>query len=102
MSFLYLGALLLSIAGLATLDFRHKLGFAINARRASITLIVGIAFFLLWDVCGIELGIFFRGKAKHLTGWQLAPELPIEEVFFLFVLCYTTLLLFSAVRKKLK
>lgn len=102
MSFIYLGSLLISIAGLATLDFRHKLGFASNALRAAITMAIGVVFFLIWDISGIALGIFFRGQAKHLTGWQLAPELPIEEIFFLFVLCYTTLLVFTAVRKKLK
>jgi len=102
LSFLYLAALLVSIAGLATLDFRHKLGFAINAWRATITLAIGVVFFLIWDISGIAFGIFFRGHAKHLTGWQLAPELPIEELFFLIVLCYTTLLIFNAVRKKLK
>jgi lycopene cyclase domain-containing protein len=102
LSFIYLGALLASIAGLAALDFRHKLAFASNAIRSVITLAIGVGFFLVWDISGIALGIFFRGQARHLTGWQLAPELPLEELFFLFLLCYTTLLVFLAVRKKIQ
>ena len=62
---------------------------------------IGVAFFILWDVAGIALGIFFRGASPFLSGWQLAPELPIEELFFLIVLCYTTLLVFLAARNRL-
>ena len=102
MSFIYLGALLVSLAGLATLDVRHRLAFALSATRAATTIAIGVVFFLIWDISGIALGIFFRGQAKHLTGWQLAPELPVEELLFLILLCYTTLLVFTAVRKKIK
>lgn len=69
--------------------------------RAAVTLAIGVFFFLLWDVAGIALGIFFRGDSPFLSGWQLAPELPVEEFFFLIVLCYTALLVFIAARKRL-
>ncbi len=101
MTLWYLASLLISIAGLAALDFRSKLAFFSAPLRASITLGLGVVFFLLWDVAGIALGIFFRGASPFLSGWQLAPELPIEELFFLIVLCYTTLLVFIATQKKL-
>ena len=45
----------------------------------------------LWDLAGIGLGIFFRGEPGLLTGVQLAPELPLEELFFLALLCYLTM-----------
>ena len=89
--FVYLGALLLALAGLATLDWRHRLAFWSDAPRAAVCVGVGVAFFLLWDVAGLALGIFARGESPHMTGVLLAPELPLEEVFFLTLLSYTAL-----------
>ena len=91
MSFIYLGALLVSLAGMVVLDLRFRLFFAVAPVRAAIVLAAGIAFFLAWDVAGIEAGIFFRGNPGLLTGVLLGPELPLEEVFFLALLCYLTM-----------
>jgi lycopene cyclase domain-containing protein len=94
-SFVYLGALLISIAGMVAIDVRQKLFFAVAPARAAIVLAVGVAFFLVWDVAGIDLGIFFRGNPGLLTGVLLAPELPLEELFFLTLLCYLTMNLYG-------
>jgi lycopene cyclase domain-containing protein len=88
----YLGALLLALAGLATLDWRHRLAFWVDARRSAVCVGVGVVFFLAWDVAGLALGIFARGESPHMTGILLAPELPLEEAFFLTLLCYNALL----------
>jgi lycopene cyclase domain-containing protein len=93
-NYLYLGALLVSIVGMIVLDIRFRLFFAAAPLRAAIVLVVGVAFFLAWDVAGITLGIFFRGDPDLLTGVLLAEELPLEELFFLVLLCYTTMNLF--------
>jgi lycopene cyclase domain-containing protein len=90
--FAYLGALLVALGGLATLDRRHGLVFWADARRAAICVGAGVVFFLLWDVAGLALGIFARGESPHMTGLLLAPELPVEEVFFLTLLSYNALL----------
>lgn len=50
--------------------------------------------FLLWDLFGIHLGIFFDGGSPFTTGLMVAPDLPIEEFFFLFFLCYFTLIVY--------
>ena len=76
---------------MVVLDLRFKLFFAVAPLRAAIVLAVGVAFFLAWDVAGITLGIFFRGNPGLLTGVLLAPELPLEELFFLVLLCYTVM-----------
>gem|GEM_PF-117002 len=91
MNLLYLAALLVSITGMVVLDVRFRLFFAAAPLRAAIVLVVGVAFFLAWDVAGITLGIFFRGNPDLLTGILLAPELPLEELFFLILLCYTVM-----------
>jgi lycopene cyclase domain-containing protein len=94
---LYLVALFIALFGMVMLDRRFTLFFFVDARRASIVLVVGVLFFLLWDLFGIGLGIFFRGETNFMTGLQVAPELPLEEVFFLTLLCYLTMNLFAAV-----
>ena len=93
---LYLVALLVSITGMVVLDLRFRLFFAVAPVRAAIVMAVGVAFFLVWDVAGITLGIFFRGNPDLLTGILLAPELPLEELFFLILLCYTVMNSYTA------
>lgn len=99
MSFLYLAALLVSLTGMVLLDRRHSLFFWVDSRRATIVLTTGVLFFLVWDLTGISNGVFFRGEGPWMTGIQLAPELPVEEVFFLTLLCYMTMNVFSAISK---
>ena len=92
MNFLYLGSLLISLAGLVALDRKHKLAFAKNPKAAAIAVAIPYLFFVIWDAAGIALGIFFKGQSQFLTGIMIAPEFPIEELFFLALLCYTTLI----------
>ena len=72
--FLYLGALLVALASMVVLDRRFSLLFWRSAPRAAIVLAAGLAFFLVWDLQGIRLGIFFRGETSFMTGWQWAPQ----------------------------
>ncbi|MFM5904931.1 MAG: lycopene cyclase domain-containing protein [Micrococcales bacterium] len=92
---LYLTLLLLSIVGLGLIDQRNRLAFFLDAKRSALTLAVSVAFFLLWDVSGIGLGIFFEGENQLLVGLYLAKDLPLEEVFFLTVLCYSALITYQ-------
>ena len=87
----YLGALLVSIGGIALLDRAHRLAFWSDWRLTAACVGIGVAGFLAWDLAGLALGIFARGDSPHMTGILLAPELPIEEVGFLTLLCYTAL-----------
>jgi len=97
----YLIGLVFSIIGLALFDWRFKLGFSTNRKAATLATVIPLIFFLLWDGAGIALGIFFRGETSHLTGLVVAPELPLEELFFLFLLNYTTLTVFIAIKRLL-
>jgi len=101
MNWLYLAALLVSLLGMVVLDRRFRLFFWADARRAAIVLPAGVLFFLLWDLAGIGLGIFFRGPSPLVTGIVVAPEVPIEEVFFLTLLCYLTMNVFAGITKTL-
>lgn len=97
MQFLYLGALLISIAGLALLDRRFKLAFWYAPKRAALTILAGVIIFLIWDIAGIALGIFLHGDSPYSLPFTLAPEFPIEEVFFLALLCYSALIIYRGV-----
>ena len=88
---LYLLALLTALTGMVVLDRRFHLFFWRDARRAAIVLVAGLVFFLVWDLAGVGGGIFFRGETSFMTGLQIAPEVPVEEVFFLTLLCYLTM-----------
>lgn len=103
MALLYLLALLVALFGMVMLDRRFVLFFWRDARRATVVLVVGIVFFLVWDLSGIGLGIFFRGETSFMTGVLVGPELPVEEVFFLALLCYLSMNFFgylTTVREK--
>ncbi|MFP7761631.1 lycopene cyclase domain-containing protein [Marisediminicola sp. LYQ134] len=99
MGILYLVALAISITGMVVLDRRFTLFFWRAPRRAAIVLVAGVVYFLVWDLVGIGAGVFFRGETDFMTGLQIAPELPVEEVFFLVLLCYLTMNLVAAAQR---
>lgn len=99
MEWLYLISLVVSIGCLALLDWRYKLAFWYNRRRALITLSVGVFVFIIWDLLGIRFGIFFHGNSQFSLPIRLLPEFPIEEIFFLILLCYCTLLVYRGAQK---
>ncbi|MET1043072.1 MAG: lycopene cyclase domain-containing protein [Microbacteriaceae bacterium] len=93
MSMVYLLMLLAAIGCMVLLDRRFALFFWRDPVRAALVTGAGLVFFLLWDVLGISLGIFFRAESGIMTGLLIAPELPVEEVLFLTFLCYLTMVL---------
>jgi lycopene cyclase domain-containing protein len=92
--YLYLIALLFSIVGVGLLDWTHRVALFVDTRATLLAVGLSVVVFLIWDIVGIANGIFFRGDAPHLSGILLAPELPLEEVFFLILLSYNTLVVY--------
>jgi len=102
MSYLYLATLIVALLGTGLLDFRHRLAlFGGAAWRTLGVVAVAVAFFLVWDVVGIATGVFFRGSGPWMTGILLGPELPLEELFFLLLLSYSTLVSYLLAYKSL-
>ncbi|CAM3567296.1 lycopene cyclase domain-containing protein [Isoptericola cucumis] len=95
MRWLYLACLLLSSAGMVAMDRRWKLFLFARPRRGLVTLACGVAFFLLVDVAAIVLGFYGRGAGASLSGLEVLPHLPVEEVVFVTFLCYLTMVLFG-------
>ena len=96
---LYLAIVLGGIVGTFLLDWRHRLAFRVNPRATLLTLAVSVAFFSLWDAAGIFMGIFFTGNTSWLVGIELGPEYPIEELFFLTLFSYSTLVIYQLIAK---
>jgi uncharacterized YccA/Bax inhibitor family protein len=104
MRFAYLGALLLSLGGLALLDRRFRLAFWSDPRRTALALGIGVAAFLLWDVVGLVLGIFMlildfdfveqgiRNGLPERESWRAAFGMTVSLVWI-----YTNLLRLLAI-----
>ena len=98
MEWLYLIALTISISGLGMIDWRYKLAFFYNFKRTAATLFIAISLFVVWDILGINLGIFFHGGSELTLPYRIVPELPLEELFFLMLLCYVTLIVYRFIQ----
>ena len=100
MEWVYLVSLLVSIAGIAVLDWRYKLAYWHDRKRTILTLASGMIVFIIWDLLGIGLGIFFHGTSAYSLPFRIVPEFPVEELFFLLLLCYVTLIMYLAGSKR--
>jgi len=100
MQWAYLIGLVISISGLIVLDRKFQLAFFHNFKRTAMTLAVAVWLFIVWDIFGISFGIFFHGNSAYSLPYRIVPEFPIEEIFFLFLLTYVTLLIYRFVEKR--
>lgn len=96
---IYLGTLVSVIGCMVLLDWRHRLFFFHRPVAASLVMITGMVYFLVWDLWAIDLGIFLHRESELMTGVMLAPQLPLEETFFLFFLSYLSMVLFTGLVK---
>jgi lycopene cyclase domain-containing protein len=94
----YAAALLVSLACLVLLDVRFALVFARRPVTSAAVMLIGVAFFIVWDAVGISLGVFRHVDSRWASGIVLAPEFPLEELLFLVFLSYLTLILLSGWR----
>lgn len=92
MTYMYLLGLVTALAGLVAVDYRWRLVYFVDKRATVLAIIIGVLLFSLWDAAGIALGIFYTGETSFLSGLTLAKDFPIEELFFLILLCYNALL----------
>lgn len=93
MSWLYLLSILGSMFCMGLVDRRWRLFLFDRPRRAVTIVAAGGLLFLVWDLVAISLGIYQRGESPAMTGIEVAPELPLEELFFIVFLCYLTMVL---------
>lgn len=90
MSWLYLAAIVVSGLCMGLVDHRWRL-FLFDRPRVALTAVaVGFVLFLVWDLVAIELAVYSKGESPGMSGVDVAPELPLEELFFITFLCYIT------------
>lgn len=93
MEWIYLGALVFSLGGLALADYYYKLVLFWRPRQMGLLLAAAVTFFLLWDITGIALDVFSTNP-RWVSGYYIVtPNLPIEEFGFLTLLNYQVMLL---------
>ncbi|WP_029287014.1 lycopene cyclase domain-containing protein [Cellulomonas sp. HZM] len=98
----YLLVELVSIAGVVALDVRYRLFLAAGeVGRGVVVVLVGVAFFVLWDVLALVAGYYGRGEGSALLGIELAPHFPLEELVFVTFLSYLTMIVHRAVTRAL-
>ena len=100
MTGLYLGLLVFSLAGMVLLDRRWRLALFVDARRTLVIIALSVCFFLAWDITGVTSGVFFKGDSDLLVGWDIAREVPIEEVLFLTLLTHVALIAFRWLERR--
>ena len=99
MSLIYLTSLIISISGLLIIDWRHKLAFWFDFKRTTLTVSIAGLVFLIWDFLGIFLDIFYHGQSQYSLPFVILPDFPLEELFFIFLLCYCTLIIYRGLSK---
>jgi lycopene cyclase domain-containing protein len=92
-SLLYLGFVVVSTLCMGLVDRRWSLFLFARPRAAAVVVGLGVALFIAWDLVAIELGMYVRGESPAMTGVEVLPELPVEEIFFIVFLCYITMVL---------
>ena len=97
----YLAAIFLSAAGVAAIDARWRLAAWRAPGRTAAAVGIGTAFLLAWDAVGIATGVFVKGASPLLLGIDIAPQLPLEEPFFLAFLSYLALVVWAGAARLL-
>lgn len=98
----YLAILIFSIIGMLLLDYRYKLTFFKHARAAVESSAVVMTILLITDIIGVNWQIFSTNQ-KYVSGLFIGSEnIPIEEIFFLFLLCYFILNLNQLLKRWIK
>jgi lycopene cyclase domain-containing protein len=91
----YLLCLLTALGCMLLLDRRFGLALWRAPRRAATVLLAGTALFLAWDLAAIGSGHYRMGEGEWMSGIELGPELPLEELVFLLFLSHLTLALWG-------
>lgn len=90
MSFLYLGFLLVSLVCMGLIDARFSL-FVFRRPSIAVTVVAaGFVLFVVWDLVAIATDMYSKGESPAMTGIDVAPHLPIEELVFITFLTYIT------------
>ncbi len=95
--YFYVIILILSIGGLLLADRRLRLAFWHNKIASTKAVGYTMLLLLIFDVAGVINKIFSTNQDYVVRINIISPNIPIEEIIFLFMLCYVTLILYQLV-----
>lgn len=101
MSLAYLAAIALSALGTGAIDARYRLALFRDARRTLLAVALTAAVMLAFDLVAIATGNFRLGASPWMTGFEVLPHLPIEELAFLLFLAYVSIVAFTGAERLL-
>ncbi|MCH1881722.1 lycopene cyclase domain-containing protein [Agrococcus sp. ARC_14] len=101
MTLAYLGAIAVAALGVGALDARWRLALFRDARRALAAVAITAGVMLAIDLGGIATGNFRLGASPWMTGIEVLPHLPIEELAFVAFLAYVSLVAFAGAERML-
>lgn len=101
MTLAYLGAIALSALGTGAIDARYRLALFCDTRRALLAVLLTAAVMLAFDLAAIATGNFRLGASPWMTGIEVLPHLPIEELAFLLFLAYVSIVAFTGAERLL-
>ena len=91
MSLAYLGAIAFAALGTGAIDAHYRLALFRDARRTLLAVLITAAVMLAFDLTAIATGNFRLGASPWMTGVEVLPHLPIEELGFIVFLAYVSL-----------
>jgi lycopene cyclase domain-containing protein len=97
--YFYVLGILGAIGCLGLIDYRWKLAIAYDAKRALGVMTTAYAVFIVWDLLGTRLHIFFLGNSRFMTHLQITHNFMMEELFFVVLLVYLPLILWQAAQR---
>lgn len=95
--YFYVIILILSIGGLLLADRRLRLAFWHNKIASTKAVGYTMLLLLIFDVAGVINKIFSTNQDYVVRINIISPNIPIEEIIFLFMLCYVTLILYQLI-----
>jgi lycopene cyclase domain-containing protein len=101
MSLAYLAAIAFAALGTGAIDAHYRLAVFRDARRALLAVALTAGVMLAFDLMAIATGNFRLGASPWMTGIEVLPHLPIEEIAFLLFLAYVSLVAFTGAERLL-
>lgn len=94
--------LIIGISGLLLADRHYKLALFGNTLSCLKTITATVMLLFIFDIIGVINGVFFTNY-KYVVGiYIFTPNLPIEEILFLMLLSYFSLIVYLVLNRKFK
>ncbi len=87
----YLSLLIISLIGLLSFDYKKKFVIFTKNGISLRDIFFASSLFLIIDIIGVINNIFYSNP-KYIIGVNVFPGVPIEEIFFLLLFSYFSLI----------